>query len=318
VSNPGGSSCELKVSSPHLLCVHSHAHSTERRYSEPSQHIVGPGSVNYHSSGVSRGVAQDVKVAGAAVNATAAQAKSSTHASVTSAQKSQKSNVFVAGILAVDYACDHQPRSDAASSLEMHTSNPARIVQSLGGVGHNVARATSLMGGDVRFCSAVGDDLSGKAAMQALSTEKLSNTAVKVLPAESGRRTAQYISVNEQNKDLTIAMADMSILNLPEAGKEDIIAQAFDDCWLPQLEESRPTHVVIDANWPLQYLARWFEAAKSVDAHVTFEPVSNACIARSQAERDTICIPSLVDPSFDAEQLRTLSYAQRRSFTWFL
>jgi pseudouridine-5'-phosphate glycosidase/pseudouridine kinase len=132
------------------------------------------------------------------------------------------------------------------------------------------------MGGDVRFCSAVGDDLSGKAAMQALSTEKLSNTAVKVLPAESGRRTAQYISVNEQNKDLTIAMADMSILNLPEAGKEDIIAQAFDDCWLPQLEESRPTHVVIDANWPLQYLARWFEAAKSVDAHVTFEPVSNA------------------------------------------
>ena len=234
---------------------------------------MGPGSVNYHSSGVSRGVARDVQLDKSSVKATSTQAKPVSHAPVTSAQKS---NVFVAGILAVDYACDHQPRSDAASALEMHTSNPARIVQSLGGVGHNVARAASLMGGDVRFCSAVGDDLSGKAAMEALSAEKLSNTAVKVLPTESARRTAQYISVNEQNKDLTIAMADMSILNLPEAGKEDIIAQAFDDCWLPQLEESRPTHVVIDANWPPQYLSRWFEAAKSVDAHVTFEPVSNA------------------------------------------
>jgi len=273
VSDPGRPSCRLEVSSPHPLYVLSHAHSTERRYSEPSQHIVGPGSVNYHSSGVSRSVVRDIQVAPGSINAAATQEKSSTPAPVTSAPKP---NIFVAGILAVDYACDHQPRSDAASSLEMHTSNPARIVQSLGGVGHNVARATSLMGGNVRFCSAVGDDLSGKAAMEALSAEGLSKGAVKVLPIESARRTAQYISVNEQNKDLTIAMADMSILNGPEAGEEDIIAQSFDDCWLPQLEESRPTHLVIDANWPPQYLSRWLEAAKGIDAHVTFEPVSNA------------------------------------------
>jgi pseudouridine-5'-phosphate glycosidase/pseudouridine kinase len=188
----------------------------------------------------------------------------------------RKADVFVAGILAIDYSCDHQPRSNAASALEMHTSNPARIGQSLGGVGHNVARAASLMGSEVRFCSAVGDDLSGKAALEALSQEGLDNAAVKILPLESSRRTAQYISVNEQDKDLTIAMADMSILNSPEAGKGDIIQQTFVDLWEPQLLDSRPTHLVVDANWPPKYLQTWLQAASTIDAHVTFEPVSNA------------------------------------------
>lgn len=157
----------------------------------------------------------------------------------------------------------------------MHTSNPARITQSLGGVGHNVARAASLTGGSVRFCSAVGNDLSGKAAMEALATEGLENAAVKVLDDPS-RRTAQYVAVNEQNKDLSVAMADMSILEVAEPGQADVIGKVFEELWLPQLNESRPTHLAIDANWPAQYLSRWLEAGKSIDAHVTFEPVSNA------------------------------------------
>lgn len=191
--------------------------------------------------------------------------------------KPLKSSVFVAGILAIDYSCDHQPRSkNNGAALEMHTSNPARIGQSLGGVGHNVARAASLMGSAVRFCSAVGDDLSGKAALEALSQEGLSSAAVKVLPLEASRRTAQYVSVNEQNKDLAIAMADMSILDVSEAGKEDVIQQTFVDMWEPQLLESHPSHLVVDANWPPKYLQTWLTAASNIGAHVTFEPVSNA------------------------------------------
>ena len=104
--------------------------------------------------------------------------------------KPSKSNVFVAGILAVDYSCDHQPRSSTTSALEMHTSNPARISQSLGGVGHNVARAASLMGSNVRFCSAVGDDLSGKAALAALSQEGLDSAAVNHICRYAGGQFA--------------------------------------------------------------------------------------------------------------------------------
>ncbi|KAM0721015.1 hypothetical protein Q7P37_003300 [Cladosporium fusiforme] len=243
---------------------------TDIRPVEPSQHIVGPGSANFHRSGVSRGVARDLKG-----NAVASGVPQAAPEPTITPVTMQKPNIFVAGILAVDYACDHHPRANSASSLEMHTSNPARIAQSLGGVGHNVARAASLTGGTVRFCSAVGDDLSGKAAMEALSAEGLENSAVKVFN-DSSRRTAQYVAVNEQNKDLAIAMADMSILDPATAGQTDVVAQAFKELWLPQLNQSRPTHLAIDANWPPEYFSRWLEAGSSINAHITFEPVSNA------------------------------------------
>lgn len=128
----------------------------------------------------------------------------------------------------------------------------------------------------MRFCSAVGDDLSGKAAMEGLSAEGLGNAAVKVIANDASRRTAQYVAINEQNKDLAIAMADMSILDVAQHDQNDAISQAFDELWLPQLRDSHPTHLAIDANWPPQYLSRWLEAGKSIGAHVTFEPVSNA------------------------------------------
>ncbi|OQN99204.1 hypothetical protein B0A48_15053 [Cryoendolithus antarcticus] len=186
-------------------------------------------------------------------------------------------NVFVAGTLALDYACDHKPRSGSPSTgLEMHTSNPAQISQSLGGVGHNVARAAHLMGAGVHFCSAVGDDLSGRAALVALTDEGLSSEAVEALAADSGKRTAQYVAVNEQSKDLAVAVADMAILDTPRKGEPDTIGTAFDNNWLPRIHSARPSHLVLDANWPPIYLARWLKAGSEIDAHITFEPVSNA------------------------------------------
>lgn len=78
-------------------------------------------------------------------------------------------------------------------------------------------------------------------------------------------------------------MADMSTLDAAKAGEKDVIAEAFENLWLPQLKESRPTHLAIDANWPPEYLSRWLEAGKSINAYVTFEPVSNAkCITPFQ------------------------------------
>ncbi|OQO11665.1 hypothetical protein B0A48_03392 [Cryoendolithus antarcticus] len=186
-------------------------------------------------------------------------------------------NVFVAGTLALDYACNHKPRSGSTSTgLEMHTSNPAQISQSLGGVGHNVARAAHLMGAGVQFCSAVGDDLSGRAALAALNDEGLSSEAVESVAADSGKRTAQYVAVNEQSRDLAIAVADMAILDTPRKGEPDTIGTAFNDNWLPRLREARPSHLVLDANWPPTYLARWLKAGSEINAHITFEPVSNA------------------------------------------
>nr|POE48094.1 pseudouridine-metabolizing bifunctional protein [Quercus suber] len=189
----------------------------------------------------------------------------------------ERSLLFVAGSLAVDFSCDFKPVSQLSSpALQQHTSNPARISQSLGGVGHNVARAAHLMGASVRLCSAVGDDLSGQAALQTLSNDRLTGNGIKVLG--QGRRTAQYVAFNDSKKDLVMAMADFDILSsmssLNDSAGEDLITNTLNTFWLPQLQDSRPTHLALDGNWSAIHLAEWIRAGKSIDAYITFEPVS--------------------------------------------
>lgn len=186
----------------------------------------------------------------------------------------ETADVFVAGSLAVDLACDYSPCTGSFySSPELQTSNPAQIAQSLGGVGHNMARAAHLMGASVRLCSAVGDDLTGKAALEALAEADVSTTGIKTLSPESGSRTAQYVAINDANKDLVLAMADMSILETPSAS-DSTISSTFDDFWLPQLKQAHPSHLAIDGNWPPEHLARWLQAGKETNSLILFEPVS--------------------------------------------
>jgi pseudouridylate synthase / pseudouridine kinase len=188
--------------------------------------------------------------------------------------------VFVAGSLAVDLSCDYaiQPGGLATDGTALkpalNTSNPAIIRQSLGGVGGNVARSAHLLGADVQLCSAVGDDLSGKGALDAVSKVEMSTAGIRVLEPESGSRTAQYVSFNDSNKDLVMGMADMSIL---EANN---MSSAFDDLWLPQLQAAKPSHLVVDANWSPANLSRWLKAGRDVNASIFYEPVSTAKCTR--------------------------------------
>lgn len=189
-----------------------------------------------------------------------------------------KPTVFVAGALALDFNCDYAPISSAVDKTPLpETSNPAKINQSLGGVAHNVARAAHLMGSSVRLCSTVGDDLAGRAALQALSQEGLDDKGVQT---RIGGRTAQYVAVNDLNKDLVLAMADMSILQDPSPEQQPPEAESsrstFDEFWLPQLQDAKPKHVVLDANWSPTAISRWLETSNSISAHVSFEPVSTA------------------------------------------
>ena len=237
----------------------------------PESQVIGPAASNYTPTGASKGFTEEPEQITRTVERDTPASRSQTI--------DERANVFVAGSLAVDLACDYSPKTGAASSgPERHTSNPAVISQSLGGVGHNVARAAHFMGASVRLCSAVGDDLSGKAALEALSASGMSEAGIRSLSASSGYRTAQYVAINDTNKNLVLAMADMSILE--HIHSEDSISTAFNDLWVPQLQKSRPSHLALDANWPPQYLARWLQAAKDADAHITLEPVSNVKGAR--------------------------------------
>ncbi|KAI6802408.1 IdgA domain protein [Hortaea werneckii] len=252
----------------------------EKTYEPTDSHndsfMTGPAASNYTRTGISLGL-------GPSKHRHASTEKPSAGAPVADApspvSEHEKSTVFVAGSLNVDLACDFITGSSSnAQSPELQTSNRAKIAQSLGGVGYNVARAAHLMGASARLCSAVGDDLAGRAALAAMSESGMRTTGVQTMrptnkDAETPR-TSQYVAINDGRKDLMLAMADVSILE--QTAEDSDIVKTFDNFWLPQLQQSQPTHLVLDANWPSAHIARWIAAAQAIGAHVTFEPVSTA------------------------------------------
>jgi pseudouridine-5'-phosphate glycosidase/pseudouridine kinase len=197
----------------------------------------------------------------------------------------------VAGALAVDFSCDFAPLTTSASQVDPlpHTSNPAVITQTLGGVAHNIAKASHLLGSSVRLHSAVGDDLSGRAAISQLQEEGMSVSGIETLSAPS--RTAQYVAINNTNKDLAMAMADMSIL---ETISGDTIRQLASTMFN---NPSPPKAFVADANWSSTALHTWLQAARQANTTTIFEPVSTAKALRifPQEAAPTVFPAPLVD-----------------------
>ncbi|RAH77464.1 putative carbohydrate kinase [Aspergillus japonicus CBS 114.51] len=196
-----------------------------------------------------------------------------------------KADIVVAGSLAIDLSCDFSP-TETTTSPVLETSNRAVIGQSLGGVGHNVAVATKYLNSSVLFCSTVGDDLSGRTALASLRDEKLSTAGIRVLPASSGARTAQYVAINDAKKDLVVAMADMGIMESPAQSLD------FDGFWEPLISQAQPQWVVVDANWSPEVLAKWMTVAKKHGARTAFEPVSTAKSRRLFGRRSAAITPS--------------------------
>lgn len=198
--------------------------------------------------------------------------------------------ILVAGSLASDTICDHQPldKSSTLVSPALHTSNPSNITQSAGGVGRNVAMAAHLAGATVSLASVVADDLAGSSLLGHLEKSGLTTANVRRLPINTGARTAQYVAVNDTNKDLVLAMADMSILIRPELEASDH--------WVAQVGRTKPKWVVVDANWSPAILSSIFTAAKAHQARVAFEPVSTAKAARLFHKSNTAMTGATVVP----------------------
>ncbi|KAH0551590.1 hypothetical protein GP486_007193 [Trichoglossum hirsutum] len=184
-------------------------------------------------------------------------------------------DILVAGSVAIDLTCDFAPLASPGKAEvmpQLHTSNPSTISQSIGGVGLNVATAAQLCGASTRLCSLVGDDLSGRTALEMLGHLGLQTSAVQVMGKGTGMRTAHYVAVNDTKKDLVLAMADMSILEeQPER---------FSSTWESEIVRAKPKWLLVDANWGVETLRRWISSGKSAGAHVAFEPVSAEKSAR--------------------------------------
>lgn len=81
-----------------------------------------------------------------------------------------------------------------------------------------------------------------------------------------GARTAQYVAVNDANKNLVMAMADMGIFT----------AQSFSAHWHEVISKACPGWLVVDANWSDVDIRNFVRAVKDNNntAQVAFEPVS--------------------------------------------
>ena len=175
-------------------------------------------------------------------------------------------DVIVAGSLAIDLSCDYiQPPSENLSSQpQLHTSNPASITQTLGGVGQNIATALHYLEASPRLCSSVAADVAGSTALKILATRGLQTAGIQVLGPDL--HTAQYVAVNDTKKQMVLAMADMTIL-------EDTSGN-FDSIWKPHFDIHKPKWLVIDANWHPDTLRKWLDIARASGVKVAFEPVS--------------------------------------------
>lgn len=87
-------------------------------------------------------------------------------------------------------------------------SNPGKVTMSLGGVGRNIAHNMSLLGMDVRFLTAFGDDL--YAQRIAASCGELGIDISHALQVPGGA-TPTYLFLNDCDGDMALAMSDMAI-----------------------------------------------------------------------------------------------------------
>lgn len=137
-------------------------------------------------------------------------------------------------------------------------SNPGTVTISLGGVGRNIAHNMRLMGLDVRFLTAFGNDLNGQRV--AASCTELGIDIRHALRPE-GASTSTYLYLTDEKGEMALAVSDMAIC--------DRITPEYLAANLNLLQGARV--VVADANIPAESLSF---LAENCTAPLFIDPVS--------------------------------------------
>ncbi len=148
----------------------------------------------------------------------------------------------------------------SSARLVMADSNPGTVTVSLGGVARNIAHNLSLLGADVRFLTAYGDDSHGAEIAASCSELGIDISHALRVPDMS---TSTYLYLTDPAGEMALAVSDMAVC--------DRITPSYLVGQLPLLQNAQV--VVADTNIPaesLQYLAENCTAPLFVD------PVSTA------------------------------------------
>jgi pseudouridine kinase len=87
-------------------------------------------------------------------------------------------------------------------------SNPGKVEFSMGGVGRNIAENLSLLGFNVSFLGAVGNDANGKRIIEESTKSGIDMSMVKIVYGED---TSVYLCILDENKDMDVAVCQMGI-----------------------------------------------------------------------------------------------------------
>ncbi|RPB05311.1 hypothetical protein L873DRAFT_1663805 [Choiromyces venosus 120613-1] len=164
--------------------------------------------------------------------------------------------ILVIGSLAID-----QTLKTTTKTTQLHASNPTETIETLGGVGKNVALAAHLAGANVRLVSAVGNDLAGTWVLEKFRALGMDLSGVKRV---DGGSTARYVAFNNSSGELFVAGADMRIFESAQMGA---LAKG-------EMMKKGVKVVCVDGNLSKEGLAEVVKAAAELDIPLTFEPTS--------------------------------------------
>jgi len=98
----------------------------------------------------------------------------------------------------------------STSVLRANDSNPGTVYISAGGVARNITENLVRLGVDCRLITAVGDDHNGRMLMRLAKEAGIDTQYVQKI---SSAQTSTYLSVIDASGDMTVAIADMDIID---------------------------------------------------------------------------------------------------------
>ena len=190
-----------------------------------------------------------------------------------------KARVVVVGGAVVDIV------AKSSSNIIPATSNPGSCIESDGGVGRNIAEVLGQLGAKPLLFTAVGDDSRGKALRQRMEDDYDIPKDRQHIKVVGNFNTATYLAILNDDGDLHNAIADMDVLDEIPSPNDTIISDA--------------EYLVIDANLPIEKLAKVVQTARKFDTIVVFDPTSVPKAALLKERRDISSCISLAFPNMD-------------------
>lgn len=168
-------------------------------------------------------------------------------------------------------------------NVNMNDSNPGQIKSSIGGVGYNISLACKygldspscgslgIKASRHRLVSVVADDFAGRSLVKQLEENGMDTSGIQISKTEYPP-TAQYISMHDQNGELVLACADMSLVEQESFAKHII----------DQLSRAQPKFVVLDCNVSAKVMNEVLEfiGQNLPEAEIIIEPTSSPKAAR--------------------------------------